>query len=107
VAPVWVAREGDHILLGITEDSVKGKNSRRDPRIALSVLDFGDPYRHAQLRGRVVGRRPDPHLTGKDAMSMKYLGQPFPRRVGEGRVILVIEVDRARYARIPFRHAPA
>jgi PPOX class probable F420-dependent enzyme len=48
-APIWVAREGDRLLLGIREDSVKGKNSRRDPRVALSIVDVDDPYAMAQL----------------------------------------------------------
>ena len=77
-APVWVAREGDRVLLGVREDSVKGKNSRRDPRVALSIVYVDDPYSMAQLRGRVVERRPDGDMAAKDAMSKKYTGQPFP-----------------------------
>ncbi|MCI0347603.1 MAG: PPOX class F420-dependent oxidoreductase, partial [Chloroflexi bacterium] len=56
-APVWVTREGDRILVGTSEGSLKGKNTRRDPRVALSIVDCQDPYREAQLRGRVVERR--------------------------------------------------
>ena len=107
VSAVWVAREGDRVLLGISEHSLKGKNTRRDSRVALSILDFNDPYTEAQIRGRVVERRPDRDLVGKDAMSRKYLGTEFPRRDPGGRVILVIEVDRARYTKLPFKHAPA
>ena len=58
--PVWVGREGDRVLLGIGDDSVKGRSTRRDPRVALSLVDVADPYRVATLRGRVVERRPDP-----------------------------------------------
>jgi PPOX class probable F420-dependent enzyme len=105
-APVWVAREGDRLLLGIREDSVKGKNSRRDPRVALSIVDVDDPYAMAQLRGRVVERRPDGDMTGKDAMSHKYTGRPFPWRYAGG-VVLVVEVERARSQKIPLKHSPA
>ena len=65
-APVWVTREGDRVLVGTGEGSLKAKNTRRDPRVALSIVDFGDPYTEAQLRGRVVERRPDPSFTLKD-----------------------------------------
>jgi PPOX class probable F420-dependent enzyme len=58
--PVWVGREGDRVLICTGEGSLKGKNTLRDPRVALSVVDFRDPYQEAQLRGRVVERRPDP-----------------------------------------------
>ena len=52
-APVWVTREGDRILVTTGDASLKARNARRDPRVAL-----------------------------------------------------VIEVDRARYTKLPFTHAP-
>jgi len=60
----------------------------------------------AQIRGRVVERRPDPDLAIMDPVSRKYTGQPFPFRTPEGRVALVIEVEKARYAKLPFEHTP-
>ena len=106
-APVWVLREGDRILVGTSEGSLKGRNTRRDPRVALSIVDVADPYVEAQLRGRVVERRPDPAFATKDITSRKYTGKPFPWRNPEGSVTLVIEVDRAKFAKLPFTHAPA
>jgi hypothetical protein len=41
-----------------------------------------------------------------DPISRKYTGAPFPFRNRQGRVALVIEVDRARYAKLPFAHTP-
>lgn len=35
--PVWVGREGDRILICTGENSLKAKNTRRDPRVALSI----------------------------------------------------------------------
>lgn len=105
-APVWVTREGDRILVGTGEGSLKAKNTRRDPRVALSIVDFDDPYTEAQVRGRVVERRPDPAFVVKDVTARKYTGKDFPWRNPDG-VTLVIEVDRAKFAKIPFTHAPA
>ena len=105
-APVWVGREGDRILICTGEGSLKAKNTRRDPRVALSVVDFYDPYKEAQLRGRVVERRPDSDFRYMDLISHKYTGKPFPFRTPEGRVALVIEIDKARYAKLPFEHTP-
>jgi len=106
VATVWVAREGDRVLTGINGGSLKGRNTRRDPRVALTIVDQNDPYSMAQIRGRVVEWRPDPDLAAKDRMSMKYVGKPFPWRAFDDRILLVIEADRARYTKIPFTHAP-
>ncbi len=52
VAPVWVGREAERILVGTGEASLKAKNTRRDPRVGLSVIAFDDPYSEAQIRGR-------------------------------------------------------
>jgi hypothetical protein len=64
--------------------------------VALSIVDLDDPYREAQLRGRVVERRPDPDLRIMDPISHKYTGHPFRFRQPEERVALVIEVETAR-----------
>ena len=42
-----------------------------------------------------------------DAISHKYTKQPFPFRNATGRVVLVVEVDKARYTKLPFKHTPA
>ena len=104
--PVWVGREGDRLVICTGEASLKARNTRRDPRVALSIVDFHDPYREAQLRARVVERRPDPALAFMDPISRKYTGKPFPFRSAEGRVALVLEVEKARYAKLPFEHTP-
>jgi PPOX class probable F420-dependent enzyme len=105
--PVWVSREGDRILIGTSEASLKARNTRRDPRVALSIVDVHNPYVEAQVRGRVVERRPDPTLAGKDTTARKYTGKEFPWRNPEGSVTLVIEVEKAKFARLPFTHTPS
>src|SRR5262245_35809691 len=92
--PVWVGREGDRILICTGESSLKAKNTRRDQRIAISIVDFHNPYTEAQLRGRVVEHRPDGDFKQMDAISHKYTGKPFPFRNPEGRIVLVIEIDK-------------
>ena len=104
--PVWVGRDGDRLVVCTSEGSLKGRNTRRDPRVSLSIVDFRDPYEELQLRGRVVERRPDPDLAIMDPVSHKYIGKPFPMRSYEGRVALVIEIEKARYTKLPFQHTP-
>jgi len=104
--PIWIGREGEHIVICTGGGSLKGKNTRRDPRVALSIVDFDDPYEEVQIRGRVIERRPDPELKTMDPISHKYTGKPFPFRTPEGRVALVIEVEKERYTKLPFEHTP-
>ena len=102
VAPVWVDLDGDSILVCTGEGSLKAKNSKRDARVGLSVIAMDNPYREAQLRGRVVERRPDADFKTMDRISRKYTGKPFPFRDNPAqRVVLVIGVERARYAVLP------
>jgi PPOX class probable F420-dependent enzyme len=104
--PVWVGREDDRVLICTGESSLKGKNTKRDPRVSISIVDFHDPYKEAQIRGRVVERRPDDDFKYLDRISLKYMGKPFPFRGPEARVALVIEVEKARYTKLPFEHTP-
>ena len=106
-APVWVDLEGDRLLICTGEGSLKARNTKRDPRVAVSIVDFDNPYVETQIRGRVVERRPDADFAVMDRVSRKYTGKPFPMRDNPAeRLVLVIEVDRARFMRLPFVHAP-
>jgi len=104
--PVWIGREGERLVICTSDGSLKGRNTQRDPRVALSIVDFDSPYEEVQIRGRVVERRPDPELKTLDAISHKYIGKPFPMRGNEGRVALIIEVQKERYTKLPFQHTP-
>jgi len=104
--PVWIGREGDHLIICTGEKSLKAKNTRRDPRVALSIVDFDNPYEEVQIRARVIERRPDPDLKIMDPISHKYTGKPFPMRSPEGRVALIMEVEKERYTKLPFQHTP-
>ena len=106
-APVWVDLDGERIVVCTGEGSLKARNTRHDPRVALSIVAFDNPYVEAQIRGRVVERRPDADFKTMDRISRKYTGKPFPMRDNPAqRVVLVIEADRARFMRLPFVHAP-
>ncbi len=104
--PVWVGRDGDRVIVATDRKSIKSINMDRDPRVALSITDYANPYEQALIRGRVVEARDDNDLKILDAMSEKYLGAPFPRRRWSTRVAYFIEPVLARYYKSPLRHAP-
>ena len=105
-APVWIGREDDFLLVCTEAGSLKGKNTLRDPRVSISVVDFVDPYSEVQIRGRVLERRPDPELRYYDKMALKYVGKPWPYRDEESPIVLIIEARKARYSKQPFEHTP-
>jgi PPOX class probable F420-dependent enzyme len=54
VAPVWYALEEDgSILFNTGEATVKGRNMRRDPRVALCVDDERPPFGYVLIEGIV------------------------------------------------------
>src|SRR5437667_10582470 len=54
VTPVWFDFDGKYIRVNSARGRVKDKNMRRDPRVALSILDPDNPYRYLSIRGRVI-----------------------------------------------------
>lgn len=96
LTPVWIDYEDNRVLVNTAEGRQKVVNVRRDPRVAVSVFSFENPYEMVSIQGRVVETThegADQHI---DKMAKKYLGQeryPF-RRPGEQRVIIRIEPER-------------
>ena len=104
---VWAGMEGDRIAIYTgSPDSRKARNMAADPRVSISVVDFQDPYRTAQIRGRVVGTLHDEEaLAVMDRIAVSYTGNPFPLR-GPGGTLYLIEPEWSRHAKLPFVHRP-
>ncbi len=92
VTQVWVDTDGEHILINTAEGRQKERNVRRDPRVAVNVVDPANAWRIAMVRGRVV----DVTTAGADQLidqlAKKYLNEdtyPF-RQPEEVRIILKI-----------------
>lgn len=93
VTPVWFDMDGDYIRINSAKGRLKDTNMRRDPRVALAMIDPENPYRHLAIRGKVVEiteQGADAHI---DALAKKYLGlDSYPnRQPGEVRVIYRIQ----------------
>lgn len=89
-SPVWVEWDGEHIKIGQLETRQKYRNLRRDPRVALSIIDLDNPYRYVEVRGRAVRFEPDPDGEFADRLAKKYLGlDRFPHRQPGDRPVVV------------------
>ncbi|MCW7942433.1 pyridoxamine 5'-phosphate oxidase [Streptomyces hygroscopicus] len=76
LSPVWVMREGDHILFSTTADRRKRKNLDRDPRVSVVVQDPESPYEYAEIRGTAeLTTEGGPELI--DELSLKYTGKKY------------------------------
>jgi hypothetical protein len=98
-----VCLEGDRVGFFTQEGSRKARNLERDGRVAISITDHDNPYRMAQIRGRLVdtweGERA---LEAMDRMSRRYTGADFPLRRG---VLFLVEPERVFSMVLPFEHA--
>ena len=100
--PVWAILEDGRVAFFTQSTSRKARNLARDPRVALSLVDAENPYRNAQIRGRVVETvEGDDALEVIDRISRHYIGEPFPMRSG---TVYWIEPERAHVVELPFRH---
>lgn len=91
--PVWVDYENGKVVVNSALGRQKDKNMRRDPRVAVTLMDPDNPYRYLEIRGKVTGITQDGADSHIDKMAKKYLGQdkyPFAQP-GEQRVLYKIE----------------
>src|SRR6202030_3716238 len=54
VTPVWCDFDGHHVMFNSARGRQKDRNVRRDPRVALAIVDPDNPYRYMEIRGTVV-----------------------------------------------------
>src|SRR6516165_8587538 len=76
-SPVWIDVQDDRIVISSEEGSLKVRNLRRDPRLAISIVDLRNPYEEVQIRGRVVEIRDDSSFEFLDHISRKYIGRAY------------------------------
>jgi PPOX class probable F420-dependent enzyme len=92
ITQVWVDTDGEHVLVNTAEGRQKTKNVRRDPRVAVNVVDPNNAWRLGEVRGRVVDVTTEGADRLIDELAKKYLDAdtyPF-RDPSEVRVTLKI-----------------
>jgi PPOX class probable F420-dependent enzyme len=96
VAPVWVDREGDIVILNSTKSRQRTKNLKRDPRIAITIYDQNNPYSNVSLRGKAIEITEEGGEDHIDKLNMKYHGSPnYPRHnTKDPRTLFKVRVDR-------------
>jgi len=77
----WYLLEPDgRVLLNLDGERVRLNHIRRDPRIALTVLDGANWGTHVSLQLSVVEVSDDSDLSDIDALAVQYSGAPYPAR---------------------------
>lgn len=98
ITVVWCDYDGIHVIFNSAKGRQKERNLRRDPRVALSLVDPQNPYRYLEVRGKVIEITEQGADAHADRLAKKYLGvDKYPyRQPGEVRLIFKIEPQRVR-----------
>jgi PPOX class probable F420-dependent enzyme len=92
ISPVWIDRDGDLLLINTVPGRVKQKNVSRDPRVAISMIQEKNSYRHLFIRGRVIEQTKQGALDHINRLAKKYLGKDYPWK-DRNRIILRIKPE--------------
>ena len=98
LTPVWFDQEGEFIRINTTRGRVKERNMSARPKVALTVVDPDDMFRHVQIRGEVASSTEEGAHAHIRALSQKYTGRDFRQlNPGEVRVIFKIRPTSATF----------
>ncbi|MET8679521.1 PPOX class F420-dependent oxidoreductase [Streptomyces sp. NPDC004647] len=101
VAPVWFVLDGDDLVLTTGKETVKGRNLRRDDRVAICVEDDRPPYAFTTLQGRAQISEELPELRRwATRIAARYVGAERAEEYGArngvpGELLVRVRVDRA------------
>jgi PPOX class probable F420-dependent enzyme len=96
---LWVHAEDGKLILNTETHRAKFRNVERDPRITVLIRDEKDPYRYAEVRGRVSGTVGGDRAREQiDELARKYLDNPYPpENIKSERVILEVTPERQTF----------
>jgi PPOX class probable F420-dependent enzyme len=95
VTPVWVDFDGTDLLVNSAIGRQKDRNIERDARVAVSVTDHANQFRHIEVRG-VAERVVEGAQSHAEMLRERYMnGKPYVvRDPDEVRVIYRIRAER-------------
>lgn len=103
VTPVWCDYDGQYIRVNTAKGRLKDRNMRRDPRVALMLIDSANAYRYIEVRGRVMDFTEDAADQHIDKLAKKYLNKEKYsfRQPGEVRVLYRILPEHVNARLLP------
>ena len=100
VAPIWFVLDGDDLVFTTGAETVKGRNLRRDPRVAISV-DRQEPlYDFVTVEGTAtLADDPDDLLRWATRVAARYVGEEQAAAYGRRNAVpgeLLVRVTPTR-----------
>jgi len=101
---IWVGvadtPAGERLYVNTEVHRQKFRDLERDARVTVAIRDEQNPYRYAEVRGRVADvERGQAARDRIDELSQKYNGRPYPPdQIKTERVTVFIEPERQTIA---------
>jgi PPOX class probable F420-dependent enzyme len=93
--PVWIARDGNELLVNTAAGRAKARNVEHDPRVAVCIVDPDDLTNVLALEGTVIEVTTQGADSLIDTLSLKYTGNAtFCTPPGQIRLTMRIRCDR-------------
>jgi len=92
-AATWYDWDNGRLLVNMDFERLRLSHMRRDPRVAVTVLDIEDWYHAVTVLGRVVEIRDDEAFADIDRLSLRYRGSPYWNRERK-RITALIAPER-------------
>lgn len=86
---MWFAWDGEHVRFTHTRERQKFRNLAHEKRVAFSVHDPDDPYRHMEVRGEVVAIDDDTDVDFYKSLQRRY-SQEYPIQDADVRVVVTV-----------------
>ena len=94
---MWVDADDEQILINTEIHRAKYKAVQQHPEVTVTIWDHDNPYRYAEVRGRVAGEvRGDAARAHIDTLSLRYLGHDYGATIQSERIVLRITPIRQR-----------
>jgi PPOX class probable F420-dependent enzyme len=101
IQPVWIGTDGETIWINTQDGRTWPKRLRRDPRVAISILNAEAPTEYVEIVGHLAEETSDGAKDHLDALSRVYTQADYPNHFeGEVRVIFRIAPDRINYVNL-------
>ena len=93
--PVWIDYDAgaNRLLVNTERGRRKERNVARDPTVAASMVDPDDPHRYLSVTGSVAETTTEGAREHIDALSERYLGEPYSNPIGTERVVLRVRPE--------------
>jgi PPOX class probable F420-dependent enzyme len=88
IAAVWFVLDGDDVVFMTGEDTLKGRNLRRDPRATLYVDDDAPPFAFVRCDGRVTITEDLEEMLGwSTQIAGRYMGAALAESYGRRNAV--------------------